>query len=57
MKRSYKMVTKWHVRVNGRVFQITDSEARKDELVNELLPQFYPGADITAEVKRERRYM
>ena len=54
--RKYKMVTKWYIRVNGRVFEVTEKETRRDELV-EILPGFYPGAVIETEAKRERRYL
>jgi len=56
MKRKYKMITFWYIRVNGRVFQRTENEARKNELLD-ILPGFYPGAEIIAESKRERRYI
>ena len=56
MKRQYKMVTTYYIYVNDRCFQKTEKEERKNELVTELLPQFYPGANIWYEAKRERRY-
>lgn len=55
MTRRYKMVTIYSVWVNGRCFQTTEKEERRDELM-ELLPQFYPGAEISWEAKKERRY-
>jgi len=56
MKRKYKMITFWYIRVNGRVFQTAKTEARKNELL-EILPGMFPGAEIIAETKRERRYI
>lgn len=54
--KSYKMIKTYTVRVNGRAFQKTESESRRDELLD-LLPGFYPGAVITVETKRERKYI
>lgn len=39
------------VRVNGRVFEFSKTEERKEEIVK-ILKDVYPGAEITAEKKR-----
>lgn len=51
----YRMVTYFLVYVGGRVFERTERPERVEEL-RELLPQFYPGAEITVEAHKERRY-
>jgi len=40
------------VRVNGRVFEISKTKERRDEIV-EILKQIYPGAEITAEFMKK----
>ena len=47
------MKTTWMVRVNGRWFEESRTEERKNEIV-EILRQVYPTAEITVEVKRTR---
>lgn len=54
--RKYKMVKVYHVRVDGRTFQTTEKEERRDELL-ELLPKFYPNSEITCDTKREKRWV
>lgn len=56
MTRTYKMVTKYYIMVDGRVFQTTESLERRDELLD-LLPRFYTESEIWAESRRERRYL
>ena len=53
--KKYRMVTAYYVHVDSRTFERTESEVRKDELL-ELLPGFFPDAEIWAEEKRERKY-
>ena len=55
VERKYKMVKEYYIRVDGRCFDITEKEERKDELL-ELLPKFYPNSEITWELKRKRQY-
>lgn len=50
---TYKYKTTWLVRVDGRVFEESKTEERKNEIV-EILARLYPSAEITAEVKRTR---
>lgn len=56
MERKYKMAKVYYIRVNGRCFQTTEKEERRDELLD-ILPRMYPTAEITCETKRERRYI
>lgn len=53
--RKYHYVTKYEIRVNGRLFEESKTKERRDEIVP-LLEQFYPDAEITATPKRERVY-
>lgn len=41
----------YYVRVNGRVFEESKTEERRDEIV-EILRSMYPNANITVEKKR-----
>ncbi len=54
--RKYKYVTKYEIRVNGRLFEFSKTKERRDEIVP-ILEQMYPDAEITAEPKRERVYL
>lgn len=54
--RKYKYITKWEVRVDGRIFELSKTEERKNEIVP-ILKSFYPNAEITATKKRERKYI
>lgn len=54
--RKYKMATVYYIRVNGRVYERTEKETRRDELL-EILPRLFLDAEITVEAKRERRYL
>lgn len=45
------MVKEYVVRVNGRVFEHSLTEARRDEIVG-ILKQVYPGSEITVEERR-----
>ena len=42
------------VRVDGRCFEESKTEERKDEIVG-ILKQVYPDSEITVEKKRSRR--
>lgn len=53
MAEKYKIKKTWLVRVDGRVFEESKTEERKNEIV-EILTKLYPSAEITAEVKRTR---
>ena len=55
-KRKYKYITKYEIRVDGRVFEYSKTKERRDEIVP-ILHQFYPDAEITAVPKRERIYI
>ncbi len=54
--RKYKYITKYEIRVNGRLFEFSKTKERRDEIVP-ILEQMYPDAEITAEPKRERVYL
>lgn len=56
MNRKYKYITKYEIRVDGRLFEFSKTEERRDEIVP-LLHQFYPNAEITAVPKKERIYI
>jgi len=53
MTEKYKIKKTWLVRVDGRVFEESKTEERKNEIV-EILAGLYPNAEITAEAKRTR---
>lgn len=50
---TYKYKTTWLVRVDGRVFEESKTEDRRDEIMG-ILRNLYPGAEITSERKRTR---
>lgn len=54
--RKYKMRKFWRVRVDGRVFEDSKTEERKDEIVD-ILKRGFPNSEISVEVKRERVYL
>lgn len=54
--KKYRMVTMYSVYVGHRVFETTDNEVRRDELLD-LLPKFYPNEKIWAESERKRKYI
>ena len=54
--RKYKYITKYEIRVDGRLFEYSKTKERGDEIVS-ILKKFYPDAEITAEPKRERVYL
>lgn len=54
--KKYKYITKWEVRVNGRLFEFSKTEERKNEIVP-ILKSVYPDAEITATKKKERKYI
>ena len=56
MGRKYKMVTLYDVLVNGRCFETTDNEERRNWLLG-ALPKHYIGATVTYETKRKRKYI
>ena len=56
MNRKYKYITKYEIRVDGRLFEFSKTEERRDEIVP-LLHQFYPNAEITAVPKKESIYI
>jgi hypothetical protein len=53
MKYHYK--TTWIVRVDGRCFEESRTEERRDEIVP-ILQRLYPDSEVTAERKRTRVY-
>ena len=53
MEEKYKIKKTWLVRVNGRVFEESKTEERKNEVM-EILSGLYPNAEITADAKRTR---
>lgn len=54
--KKYKYITKYEIRVDGRLFEFSKTKERRDEIIP-ILKQFYPNAEITAEPKRERVYL
>lgn len=53
MKYHYK--TTWIIRVDGRYFEESKTEERRDEILP-ILKQLYPESEVTAERKRTRVY-
>jgi len=51
----YHYRTFWRVRVDGRVYEDSKTEERRDEIVP-ILKQLYPDSEVTVERKRERVY-
>lgn len=48
MKAERKYVTEWKVYVGDRLFEISKTEERRNEIM-EILKGYYPGMDIRAE--------
>ena len=51
----WKIITVYEARVNGRIFEETESKERA-EWLKEHLPNFYRNAEITVTPKRKRKY-
>jgi len=51
MGKKRKLITEWEIRVGGRVFEISKSEERRDEIL-EILAKLYPGEDVSAKAVR-----
>lgn len=49
----YKIRKTWLVRINGRVFEESKTEERRDEILD-ILHGMYPDAEISSEIKRTR---
>ena len=47
---------KFEVRVNGRLFEVSHGEERKNEIL-EILKNMYPDADITCKKLRKKSNM
>lgn len=54
--KKYKYVTKYEIQVNNRLFEISKTKERRDEILP-ILRNLYPDATITATPKKERVYL
>lgn len=54
--RKFKYIKQWEVRVNGRLYEFSKTEERKNEIIP-ILKSVYPTAEVTATEKKVRQYI